>query len=87
MKFGEETSEQLGFIPAFLLVIEHVRFKYACQHCQEQVAVADKPPQPIEKGIPGPDLPTATVTGKHGDHLPLSAAIGLTITYGYQMSG
>src|SRR6185295_13525783 len=46
-KFGEEVSEQLEFIPASLLVIEHVRFKYACQHCQEQVAVAPKPPQPI----------------------------------------
>jgi transposase len=67
-KFGEETSEQLEFIPASLLVIERVRFKYACQHCQEQVAVAEKPPQPIEKGIPGPGLLAATITGKYSDH-------------------
>lgn len=49
-KFGEEISEQLEFVPASLHVIEHVRFKYACKHCQEQVVVAPKPPQPIEKG-------------------------------------
>jgi len=55
-KFGEEASEQLEFVPASLLVIEHVRFKYACRHCQEHVAIADKPPQPIDKGIPGPGL-------------------------------
>jgi transposase len=70
-KFGEERSEQLEFVPASLFVIEHVRFKYACRHCQEQVAIAPKPPQPIAKGIPGPGLLSAIVTSKFGDHLPL----------------
>lgn len=70
-KFGEERSEQLEFIPASLFVIEHVRFKYACRHCQEQVAIAPKPPQPIPKGIPGPGLLSAIVTSKFSDHLPL----------------
>lgn len=51
-----ETSEQLELIPARLKVLEHQRVKYACRNCQEHVAIADKPPQPIEKGLPAPGL-------------------------------
>jgi transposase len=68
---GEETSEQLDFRPASLFVVEHVRVKLACRHCQGHVAVASKPPQPIEKGLPGPGLLAQVVTGKFADHLPL----------------
>lgn len=70
-KIGEETSEQLEYEPASLYVVEHVRFKYACRCCQEQVAAADKPPQPIDKGLPGPGLLAYTAVSKYGDHLPL----------------
>jgi transposase len=85
-KFGEEVSEQLEFVPASLLVIEHVRFKYACRHCQEQVAVAEKPPQPIEKGIPGPGLLAATITGKYCDHLPLYRLEDVFARHGAELS-
>lgn len=70
-KFGEEVSEQLEYEPATLYVVEHVRFKYVCRRCQEHVAVADKPPQPIDKGLPGPGLLAFTAVSKYGDHLPL----------------
>lgn len=71
IKIGEETSEQLEYEPASLYVVEHVRFKYACRCCQEHVAVADKPPQPLPKGLPGPGLLAYTTVSKYGDHLPL----------------
>ncbi len=70
-EFGVETSEQLEFIPATWKVIEHQRVKYACKVCQENVVVASKPPQPIEKGLPGPGLCAYSVLSKFGDHLPL----------------
>jgi len=70
-EIGVESSEQLEYIPARWKVIQHDRVKYACRSCQENVAIADKPPQPIEKGLPGPGLCAHTVLSKFGDHTPL----------------
>jgi transposase len=70
-KIGEETSEQLEYVPSSLHVIVHARFRYACRACQEHVAIADKPPQPIHKGLPGPGRLAQTITSKYSDHLPL----------------
>ena len=70
-EIGRETSEQLEFVPASFKVLVHVRVKYACRHCQEHVAIAAKPPQPIDKGLPGPGLMAHTVLAKYGDHMPL----------------
>jgi transposase len=70
-EMGRQTSEQLEYIPAELKVIEHIRVKYACRQCEEHVAIAARPPQPIAKGLPGPGLLAQTVLSKYGDHLPL----------------
>jgi transposase len=68
---GVETSEQLDYQPASLFVVVHERAKYACKQCEEHVAIADKPAQPIDKGLPGPGLLAHVVTCKYADHLPL----------------
>jgi transposase len=81
-EIGRETSEQLEYIPATMKVIEHVRVKYACRLCQEQVAIAAKPPQPIDKGLPGPGLLAYTVLSKYGDHLPLYRQEDILARYG-----
>ncbi len=70
-EIGIESSEQLEYIPARWKVIQHDRVKYACKSCEENVVIADKPPQPIEKGLPGPGLCSHTVLSKFGDHTPL----------------
>ncbi len=70
-EMGFVRSEQLEFIPAQWKAIEHQRVKYACRTCTENVVIADKPPQPIEKGLPGPGLCAHTVLSKFGDHQPL----------------
>ncbi len=76
-KIGSENSEQLDYIPASLRVIEHVRFKYACKQCEQKVVTADKPRQPIEKGIPAAGLLAHVVTSKYVDHLPLYRLEGI----------
>lgn len=70
-EIGREKSEQLEYIPPKYKVLVHERVKYACRRCQEQVAVAAKPPQPVAKGLPGPGLLAHTVLAKYGDHAPL----------------
>jgi transposase len=70
-KISEVVSEQLEYTPASLIVLEHVQVTYACKPCQEHVITADKPPQPIEKGIPGPGLVAHIIAQKYLRHLPL----------------
>lgn len=70
-KIGEETAEQLEYVPASLIVLEHARFKYACPHCHDGVTTAAKLPAPIERGLPGPGLLAHVATSKYADHLPL----------------
>src|SRR5215470_17419063 len=80
VKIGEEVSEQLEYVPASMRVLQHVRFRYACRACQEHVTIAAKPPQPIDKGLPGPGLLAQTITERSRArqeerfHLHVSAA-------------
>ena len=76
-RIGSETSEQLDYIPASLRVIEHVRFKYACKHCEQQIVVAEKDRQPIEKGLPAAGLLAHVVISKYVDHQPLHRLEGI----------
>ena len=75
-KIGQETSWQIEYIPGHFERLEHVRFKYACKQCEQNaenpnIALADKPVQPIDKGMAGPGLLAYIVTSKYADYLPL----------------
>jgi transposase len=85
---GEEISEQLEYVPATLHVIEHVRKKYACPDpaCDGTVILAEKPPQPIEKGLPGPGLLAHVVVSKYADHLPLNRQENILARHGVEIS-
>lgn len=76
VKIGEESSWQIEYIPGFFQRIEQVRLKYACRHCEHNalnphIELADKPIQPVEKGMAGPGLLAYVVTAKYADYLPL----------------
>jgi transposase len=71
IKIGEETTSQLDYHPASVFVVEHIRPTYVCAHCHDHVVTAPKPPQPIDKALPGPGLLAHVITSKYADHLPL----------------
>jgi transposase len=70
-EIGVDTSFQLDYKPAEVFVIEHQRVKYACKCCAGHVAVAPKPPPPLDKALPGPGLLAQIVVDKYLDHIPL----------------
>jgi transposase len=68
---GEDSSGQLDIVPAKVQVIRHIRRKYACPCCEQQVKTAPLPPQPIPKSIASPGMLAHVATSKYVDALPL----------------
>ncbi len=83
---GAEVREQLEYVPASLIVIEHIRPKYACPDCAANVVIAERLPEPIEKGLPGPGLMAHVITNKYADHLPLYRQEGILRRQGVEIS-
>jgi len=90
---GQEVSEQLDYVPAKLTVVEHVRLKYACPHCEAQAAetgpqirTAEKPLAPIERGLAAPGLLAYVIVSKYGDHLPLHRLEHILERHGIQIA-
>ena len=77
---GQEETEQVEWEPSCLYKILHIQKKYARKVQlpesglaleEKNVILARKPPQPIEGGLPGPNLLAQVATCKFMDHLPL----------------
>jgi transposase len=83
---GEEVREQLEYVPASLVVLQHVRPKYACRRCAAHVVIAARLPEPIEKGLPGTGLLAHVITSKFADHLPLYRQQGIFKRHGVELN-
>jgi transposase len=71
VKIGEDISEKLDIIPAKVIVKQHVRFKYACPHCEGNIKTAPLPPMILPKSNASEGLLAHLIVGKFEDHLPL----------------
>lgn len=75
-RIGQETSEQLEYVPSKWLVIENIRPKYACRHCEgtesegPTVAIAPVPEQIIPKSFATASLLAYIIVSKFVDALP-----------------
>jgi transposase len=76
-RIGEEISEQIKYIPATLRVLQHVRPKYACKPCQENVKIAKMPTLLLPKSFATPELVAYTIIAKFCDHIPLYRQEGI----------
>src|SRR5579872_4996093 len=67
---GEDVAEILEYVPAHFHVIQQVRPKLACTHC-DKIVQAEAPSRPIARGLAGPGLLAHVLVSKYCDHLPL----------------
>ena len=70
-KLGEDVTETLEVIPRQWKVIQHVREKFTCRHCES----ISQPPAPfhvIPRGFAGPSLLAMILFEKYGVHQPLN---------------
>jgi transposase len=89
-QIGQESSWQIEYVPGHFERLEHVRLKYACRHCEQeaaspQITLADKPQQPIDKGLAGPGLLAYVVTSKYADYLPLYRLAAIFARNGFEI--
>lgn len=90
-QIGSESSWQVEYVPGFVQRIENIRLKYICKACEQnaqnpQIELADKPSQPIDKGLPGPGLLSFVVTSKFADYMPLYRLEDLFARSGFEIS-
>jgi len=77
VKIGEEVSEKIDIIPAQVIVIKNIRYKYACKSCEglesdsSTVKIAPVPKQLLPKSLATPGLLSYLLTAKFCDGLPL----------------
>lgn len=83
-RMGERVTEVLDFVPAKLIVKQHVCYKYACRCGQGGVVQARLPNFPIDKGLPGPGLLAEVLVSKYQDALPLYRQQQRFRRYGYE---
>lgn len=86
-RVGEERSEQLEYIPASIKVIETVRPKYTCRHCEKTAettpfVIAPVPSSPIPKSMATASLLAQIICNKYQFGLPLYRQVML-----FQQSG
>ena len=71
---GEEVSQTLEYTPARLVVIEHARVKYRCEHANgsSTIRTASAWPSPLPRSNAGPGLLAHILVAKYADGLPLA---------------
>lgn len=70
-EIGEQISEQIDIVPAQVQVLQTVRKKYACKHCEESIKTAPAPAVLLPKAMASANTMAYVITAKYADGLPL----------------
>jgi transposase len=70
-QIGEDTTEQLDYVPGRIVVLRHTYPKYACSHCKDGVTAAPREANPIAGGLATPGLQAYVLVTKFFTHTPL----------------
>jgi transposase len=90
-RIGEQVSYTIEHVPATLLRVKHIQYKYACPHCEHngdhpQIELAAKTGgSPIDRGMPGPGLLAYIATSKYADFLPLHRLQSIFERQGFEL--
>ncbi|ALG89985.1 MULTISPECIES: IS66 family transposase [Actibacterium] len=71
VKMGEDVTDTLEVIPRQWKVVQTVREKFTCRHC-EKISQAPAPFHPTPRGWAGPNLLATILFEKFGQHQPLN---------------
>ena len=71
VKIGEEIREEVDYIPAKIIVNQHVYLKYSCPCCASGVHTANTIKRAIPGSVASPALIAQVATQKYLDHLPI----------------
>jgi transposase len=88
---GEETKEELEFVPGTMYVLRHVRPKYTCGECHgvdgegPVIKIAAPPPSMVPKGMVGPGFLTQVVASKFEDAVPFYRQVKILRRHGIEL--
>jgi transposase len=86
VEIGEDISEQVDIIPVQVQVTQHIRKKYACKNCDDNIKIAPKADVLLPKSIASGNTMAYVITSKYVDGLPLYRLSGILDRYGIEFS-
>jgi transposase len=92
LKIGEEVSEKIDIIPAQVIVVKNIRYKYTCKSCEGlesntgTIKIAPVPEQILPKSLATPGLLSYLLIAKFCDGLPFYRIEKILFRMGIELS-
>ena len=84
-RIGEEVSEALDGVPAYIRVLRTVRPKYACRSCQDGVVQAPAHPRVLDGGMATTALIANVIVWKFAWYVPLHRQVQMLAGHGVKL--